>query len=80
MISCHQHDYIEIACLYRLSLRLYLISGSSVEGRATDTGSKDGQEWIKMETLEGARTLNLDELKAIEAIDDNPHFHRVELT
>ena len=48
MISCHQHDYIEIACLYRLRLRLTLIDGVSLEGQALDTGSRQGREWLTL--------------------------------
>jgi Rho-binding antiterminator len=80
MISCHRHDYIEIACLYRLRLRLRLRSGAAIEGVAVDTGSRKGREWMRVETEAGTRDLDLEDLKEIEATVDNPHFQRIELT
>ena len=79
MISCHQHDYIEIACLYRLLLRVKLKSGESIDGRALDTGSRGGREWLQLETVEGLRELDLDDLRRLEAIEDNPHFRHLDL-
>ncbi len=37
MLSCHQHDYIEIACMYHLEIDLMLNDGHHVIGIALDT-------------------------------------------
>jgi len=79
MISCHQHDYIEIACLYRLLLRVELKHGESLDGRARDTGSRGGREWLQLETGSGLRELDLADVHRITALDDNPHFRQLDL-
>ncbi len=78
MISCHQHDYIEIACLYRLLLRLTLKSGESFDGRALDTGSRGGREWLQLETTDGLKEVDLDRVRRITALEDQRHFETVE--
>ena len=79
MISCHQHDYIEVACLYRLHLRVTLADGGSVEGVARDTGSRQGREWLQLETGDGLRELDLAGVRRLEAVEDNPHFNCIDL-
>jgi len=80
MISCHQHDYIEIACLYRLRLRLTLSDGESLEGRARDTGSRQGREWLKLALDGEEREIDLERVRLIEALDRNPYFQTVQLS
>lgn len=78
MISCAHHDYVEIACLYRMPVILTLRSGEVVRGIALDTARDgNGAECLKLATgqlvvLEGVRTL--------EAAEPNPHFSRVDFT
>ena len=79
MISCHQHDYIEIACLYRLRLRLTLSGGEILEGRARDTGSRQGREWMRLGVGDKEREIDLEGIRRIEALDHNPHFQVIEL-
>ena len=79
MISCHQHDYIEIACLYRLRLRLTLIDGVSLEGQALDTGSRQGREWLTLSIGDEEREIDLDRIRRITALDRNPHFQAIDL-
>ncbi len=79
MISCHQHDYIEIACLYRLRLRVILVDGERIEGRARDTGSRAGREWLQLETGQGLHELDLERIRRLEALDGNPHFRALDL-
>ncbi len=37
MIKCHEHDYIEITCLYQYPIRMELKSGEILQGIAIDT-------------------------------------------
>lgn len=78
MISCHQHDYIEIACLYRLRIRASLRDGTQMEGHARDTGSRAGREWLQLDTDQGLRELDLEQIRRLEALDDNPHFRTLD--
>ncbi len=78
MMSCDQHDYIEIACTFRYPVRLILKSGVIVEGRALDTQRNETrQECIKLDVAGVARLIVLDEIGHMEARADNPHFQRV---
>lgn len=37
MISCEQHDYIEIVCTFNYPIKLMMKSGQVIEGIALDT-------------------------------------------
>ena len=51
MISCEQHDYIEIACTFRYPLKLTLISGEVIEGIGIDTAcNAQKQECIEIDS------------------------------
>lgn len=78
MMSCDQHDYIEIACTFRYPVRLTLKSGDIIEGKALDTQRNEAQqECIKL-ALAGTESLVvLDEITRMEACADNPHFQVV---
>ncbi|MBR9829429.1 MAG: transcriptional regulator [Oceanospirillales bacterium] len=78
MMSCEEHDYIEIACTFQYPVRLILTSGVIIEGRALDTqrnGARD--ECIKIEVA-GVESLVLqNDIARMEALADNPHFQVV---
>ncbi|MCW8906857.1 MAG: Rho-binding antiterminator [Sedimenticola sp.] len=79
MISCAQHDYIEIACLYRIPVRLILRSGDEITGIALDTvRNGDRQECLKLQVGEDEQWVVLDRLQSMEAQVSNPHFERVQ--
>lgn len=78
MMSCAQHDYIEIACLYRYPIILTLISGENVSGIAIDTARNDEKaECIKVLTDNTIRLVPLATLVAMKATVNNPHFSTV---
>ena len=78
MISCDQHDYIEIVCLYHYPIRLTLKSGKTIEGTAQDTQRNQArEECIKLSTQAGEQWVVLGELKQLEVLVDNPHLGRV---
>ena len=78
MISCEQHDFIEIACLYNYRVRLILDSGTELEGAAVDTRrnqSKD--EGIKIRVGNSDHLVVLGSIRTMEALVENPHFNSV---
>ena len=78
MISCHQHDYIEIACLYQYPIRLTLRSGDKLEGIALDTQTNDQhEECIKVDTDGASQLIVLDTIAKMEALVENPNFQLV---
>ncbi len=78
MISCNQHDYIEIVCMYHYPIKLTLKSGDIIEGIALDTQRNDQRdECIKID-IEGVEQLVvLDEIKILEVMVENPHLQKV---
>ncbi len=78
MISCEQHDYIEIACTFRYPLKLTLVSGAVIEGIGIDTArNAQKQECIEIDSGGEHTLVVLDEVSIIEACVDNPHFQTV---
>ncbi|MGV8837122.1 Rho-binding antiterminator [Cellvibrio sp.] len=79
MISCNQHDYIEIVCMYHYPIKLTLKSGDIIQGVALDTQRNDHRdECIKID-IEGVEQLVvLEEIKMLEVMVENPHFRFVE--
>jgi Rho-binding antiterminator len=78
MISCNQHDYIEIVCMYHYPIKLTLKSGDIIEGIALDTQRNDQRdECIKID-IEGVEQLVvLEEIKMLEVMMENPHLQKV---
>lgn len=74
MISCDQHDYIEIVCTYRYRIKLTLKSGVIIQGTALDTQRNENKdECIKIDNNGVQQLIILDEIKQLEALDENPH-------
>ena len=78
MISCNQHDYIEIVCMYHYPIKLTLKSGDIIQGIALDTLRNDQRdECIKMD-IDGAEQLVvLGEIRTLEVEVENPHLQKV---
>ena len=78
MISCNQHDYIEIVCMYRYPIKLTLKSGGIIEGIAADTQrNEQGVECIQVEIGGAAQLVVLEEIKILEVAVENPHLQKV---
>lgn len=76
MMTCDQHDYVEIACMYHYPVKLTLKSGAELKGRPLDTQrNKLQQECIKMQLEDSISLVLLDSMVQMEAQIDNPHFH-----
>lgn len=78
MISCDQHDYIEIACTFQYPLKVTLTSGIVFECVALDTQLNENREECIQVDMNGAESLVvLENISVLEVCVDNPHFHRV---
>ncbi|MCV2883666.1 Rho-binding antiterminator [Aestuariibacter sp. AA17] len=91
MIDCHIHDYVEIACMYRIDVELTLVSGDKVLGKPVTTGYDE----LKRECLyldvsphpaaaldsmkEPSRAaIVLDDVLTMKAIETNQHFNMID--
>lgn len=78
MISCNQHDYIEIVCMYRYPVKLTLKLGDLITGVAVDTVRNDQrEECIKLTSDAGEKLVVLNQLKQLEVTIENPHLQIV---
>lgn len=79
MMSCEQHDYIEIACLYRYAVTLTLTSGTTLSGIALDTARDQlRQECIKILADGTEQLIPLADISRMTVNTDNPHFRIVD--
>ncbi|MEC6823221.1 Rho-binding antiterminator [Photobacterium piscicola] len=78
MLSCHQHDYIEIACMHHLNIELTLNDGSHIIGIAHDTFyNQNREECIVLMIDHQQQPFVLEDLSSITAITKNPHFDTI---
>lgn len=78
MITCAQHDYVEIACLYRMAVILTLRSGEVRQGIAIDTvRNRQREECLKLRAGQEEALIVLDQVHLMEAKETNPHFDKV---
>ncbi len=81
MISCEKHDYIEIACTYRLRVELIFKHGGRLSGIAQDTTlNPDREECLELLNDSGEPVLVvLDQLSRMRALIDNPYLGEIRL-
>lgn len=78
MISCSNYDYIEIVCLFKYPVEIYLKTGEVVTGRAIDTVKNDQrEECIKLQFSHGESLVILDAMERLKVLVENPHFQEV---
>ncbi len=79
MISCANHDYVEIACMYRFEVNLVLTNGQVARGKAVQTAYNDKrEECLILETGSGNKAIVLDQVASMEAVTNNPHFEKID--
>lgn len=77
-VSCHLHDYVEIACLYGYKLKLLLKSGETISGKAVTTGTTaDKKEYLVLEISWQIKRIQLEQLGKMQALTVNPHFDEI---
>jgi len=75
MIACHQHDYVEIACMHKFPVKLLLKNGMEIEGIANDTTiNNNREECIILKTGDKEQIVVLDKIKEMDVQIENPHF------
>lgn len=78
MLTCDQHDYIEIVCTFRYPIKLILKSGEVIECIALDTArNENSDECIKVDLNGTERWIVLADISMLEVSVDNPHFQTV---
>ncbi len=79
MLSCQDHDYIEIACMYHIPVRLALLSGAIIEGKALDCRYDSARrEIMLLKTLTGEQQVETADIKSMQALVINPHFDTID--
>ncbi|WP_372797327.1 Rho-binding antiterminator [Litorivivens sp.] len=78
MITCDQHDHIEIVCTYRYPIKLTLKSGRKLDCIGLDTQYDDQRrECIKVAVADKIQLIVLDDLSRLDVSVENPHFQAV---
>lgn len=78
MISCANHDYVEIACMYGFEVRLVLKNGQIIHGNASQTTyNENREECIVLKTERGNSEVVLEQVASMEAVTRNPHFEKI---
>ncbi|TDP75157.1 Rof transcriptional antiterminator [Bradymonas sediminis] len=78
LISCHLHDYIEVACLFGYAVNLTLKTQESVEGRVKDIVSDaEKREYVLLETDSGDEQIELTSLARMQVLTPGARFSDV---
>lgn len=83
-ISCNDHDYIEIACMYRYDLKLELGSGEIIDARAITTVTRKNDlgfpvEYLIVESDIATIDIPLNEIVKIETKNISAKFQSIKL-
>lgn len=80
MISCANHDYVEIACMYRLHVKIVSKNAQTIIGIAIETTfNKNREECVVLETTVNSQMIVLDQIATMEAVTRNLHFDKINL-
>ncbi|ASG02174.1 Rho-binding antiterminator [Vibrio anguillarum] len=75
MVTCSQYDYIELACLFHLPVKLTLKNGLTYSGTAMDTlRNEHQQECIVLKNEQSEHLIETNALLMMEALSSHPHF------
>jgi Rho-binding antiterminator len=78
LISCANHDYVEIACMYKFEVKLVLKNSRIVKGKALQTTyNENREECIVLKTEIGSEKIVLEQVASMEAVRKNPHFGKI---
>ena len=78
MISCDQHDYIEIVCTFQYPIKLTMKSGIVMECVALDTALNENREECIKVNLSGDQLLVvLEDILKLEVCVENPHIKTI---
>ena len=78
MITCDQHDYIEIVCTFRYPIKLTMKSGAEIECIAFDTKLNENRVECINVIVNGVESLIvLEDISVLDVCVDNPHLRRL---
>ena len=78
MITCDQHDYIEIVCTFRYPIKLTMKSGAEIECIAFDTKLNENRAECINVIVNGVESLIvLEDISVLDVCVDNPHLRRL---
>ena len=81
MISCNEHDYVEIACMYQYPIKLTMKTGEVTECIALDTQyNSEREECIKVSVGGTESEVIIGNISKLEVCIENPHFQQVSFT
>ena len=79
LISCHIHDYVEIACMYGFEVELIMNDESRVSGKAKTVKLNEKKtECLVLQTDGELILIPLNQAKSMRALVKNPHFDQIE--
>ena len=79
-ISCDLHDYLEIACMYKIQVHLVLTDGENYSGMPITIRVNTKREECLQLLLDSSNEridLVLYQLETMEAVTPNNHFSKV---
>jgi len=77
-MNCEQHDYLEIACTFKLEISLLLNNKDIFTGIATDIRYNQHKEHcILLKNGQKDVFIILTDIKSMKAITINPHFTQI---
>ena len=82
ILNCNLHDYLEIACLFKIEVELLLLDGSSYIGIASTTRCDNTEEFLTFQSQENEKPIDIPILllESMRAIRPNTHFDKVVLS
>lgn len=81
MISCNEHDYVEIACMYQYPIKVTMKTGGVIECKALDTQYNSArEECIKVDVAGIENEVIINNVAKIEVCIENPHFQEISFT
>ena len=78
-IPCDIHDYLEIACMANIELRLTLRSGETLKVSPVTTRVADRAEWLVCQQGGTSERIRLDQIQWFEPTQNSTLFERVVL-
>ena len=80
MIKCDIHDYVEIACIYRFEVEIFMLDNKRVRGYAkTIKLNEERRECLLLITSNSEKMIILSEVKYMRSLTNNPHFELINL-
>ncbi|MFC0119767.1 Rho-binding antiterminator [Pseudoalteromonas xiamenensis] len=78
MLSCEQHDYLEVACVYHFELEVTTTDGHSYLGLAKDVRYENKTQCLVLESGSVQNAVSIAQITSLVALTDNPYFQRVD--